>query len=64
MLLFLISIILFILKHFGVINWADWIVSLPAMVMAGFSSWLFIKAEFDYFRNIRKAKKEAALQEQ
>lgn len=64
MLLFLISIILFVLKHFGLINWADWLISLPAFTMAAFSSWLFIKAEFNYFRDLRKAKKEEIPAEQ
>lgn len=58
MILFLISIILFVLKYFGVLNIAWFWVSLPAMTNAGFAYFLFMKAEFDYLRRIRKAQEE------
>ena len=60
MFLLLISAILFALKYFGVINWADWIIAIPVYIIAGLSTWLYIKAEFDYFKNLKTAKKEAA----
>ena len=63
MLLLIISLILFGLRYFGV-NIPVWLVSMPALILAGFSSWLFIKAEFEYLRNMRRAQKEAELQEQ
>jgi hypothetical protein len=58
MILFLISIILFVLKYFGVLNIAWFWVSLPAMTNAAFAYFLFMKAEFDYMKNFNRAKKE------
>ena len=58
MFLLLLSIIFFTLKQFGVISWADWVVGLPAYILAGWSSWLFIKAEFDYFKSLKKQKEQ------
>ena len=58
MILFLISIILFVLKQFGVINLADWIVALPAMIGASTAYWLLMKSEFEYFKSLKNKPEE------
>ena len=60
MILLLISAILFVLKYFGIITWANWIIALPTYIIAGLSTWLYVKAEFNYFKNLKSQKKEAA----
>lgn len=57
MILFCISIILFVLTLFGV-NIPYWVVSLPAILVASFSLWLFIKSEFEYLKTIKKNPEE------
>ena len=62
MILFCISIILFVLTLFGV-NIPYWVVSLPAMVAASFSLFLFMKTEVEYLREYNKQAKEEEPQE-
>lgn len=57
MILFFISIVLLILTFCGV-NIPYWIVSLPAIIIASFSLWLFMKSEFEYLKSIRKNNKD------
>lgn len=53
----LISIILFVLTLFGV-KIPYWVVSGPAMIAASFSLWLFMKAEFEYLKNLKNKPEE------
>lgn len=57
MILFFISIVLLILVFCGV-NIPYWVVSLPALLVASFSLWLFMKAEVEYLKSIKKNKEE------
>jgi hypothetical protein len=54
MILLLLSIILLALKLCGVITWSYWIVSAPALVLAVFSSFIYIKTEIQYLRVYNK----------
>ena len=56
MICFLISIILLVLKVTGVIDWPDWVVSLPALCAASCAYWLLMKAEFEYLKSIKNNK--------
>lgn len=58
MILLLISIILLILKLTGVIDWADWMISFPALCGASCAYWLLIKAEFVYLRSLKNKPEE------
>lgn len=64
MLLLLLTVIFMILKHFGVIGWPNWVVFLPSYIVAGFATWLYVKAEVAYFINVRRQKKEEKSKEE
>ena len=54
MICLILTLIFLILKWFGVITWSYWIVSAPALVLAVFSSFIYIKTEIQYLRVYNK----------
>lgn len=60
MICLLITTILLVLKLTGIISWSWWVVTSPAILLGAWSSWLLIKAEFQYLKTLKTQDSEVS----